>query len=382
MTTQQVTIQTSAPGATQTRRQLLGVGAALSTLGKEARGTFLPILGVGVLSGIVGGSLLGMALAGGSAANSMVVLQSALIGLLDPLISLIPPLVEWFTLLPSWAQYAIIAAGAALLMAGQLARLGKTLFTVAKALFAVTKALFSVTVAGRGAFLTVLKPLLVVGAALGLVLLLLDGLIREFPRLGQVLVAVENAVQNLFNDLVNGLIDSLNLIFRLADAAANLISTPHQPRQAVQSAFDAPQVLPNLPRLPDREFERPTGPSLAEQLAEQLADLGQLLTLEAPDIPVPELPEFPTPPGFDPTQVTPLPGFDPTELGLPADFFEPPTERPFIGPLRPTDRAPQPTSSTTNNNYYYFGYDGAGVGQIAGATVDDPRYRQRLTGGV
>ena len=123
--TDEIQIRTTERGAQQTSRRLDGVRNSLNGVARASRATLLPFAGGNLLAAAFGGSLLGLALSGGGAANSMIRLRSTLDALLDPLLPLIDAAVEWFAGLEQWQKYAILAAGATVLLSGKIIALGK-----------------------------------------------------------------------------------------------------------------------------------------------------------------------------------------------------------------------------------------------------------------
>lgn len=269
-------------GAEETSRRLRGVSAAVGGVATQARRSFSPLLGMNVITGLLGGSLIGMALAGGSGANAMLRLQSAVADLLDPFVSLLAVAVEWFARLPTWVQYLIALGVVIIALLSPLTSLGRTIGAVAGVNF------------GR-AVLSWLGPLVRVALVLFLVLGLIDELRRIWPQLEQVGLQVNNAITNSIVDLANSVIDLLNLISRAGEALYLLGSNPAN----VRLAFTRPPVISQIARQPNvRPQQGPLGPSLFDQTFGGLSQAFGLLQQPSPTAPAssspPVFPQAPT----------------------------------------------------------------------------------------
>lgn len=111
-TNSNLVIRTQAVGDQQTTSRLNRVRASLSGMATSVRSTFSPILGLGLLTGILGGGLLSIASSGGEASNAMVRLQSIMDRMLAPLFELSNRFLDWFETLSTGQQTALLLGGA------------------------------------------------------------------------------------------------------------------------------------------------------------------------------------------------------------------------------------------------------------------------------
>ena len=110
----QVTIRTREQGAELVTRRLRGVAGAVRGVGGAARSTYSSLIGANLLTGILGGTLVGLALNSAGASNGMLRLRSSLEGLLDPFVQIGARTAEWFAEQNNLTQYGILAGAAAL----------------------------------------------------------------------------------------------------------------------------------------------------------------------------------------------------------------------------------------------------------------------------
>lgn len=179
-------------GGEQTRRSLRQTAGAVSNLAGTARRSFSPLLGLGLISGLLGGGLLALGLSSGVASNAMFRLQSSLEALLQPLVNLLIPAIDLFSRMPVWAQYMLLLAGAAIILAPSLIKVGAA-------------------IAGLGA-----PVLLAIGAGL-LLAGLFYFLITRSETFRNVFASVINLVLTDFKNLVNGVAEGINIIRALWD---------------------------------------------------------------------------------------------------------------------------------------------------------------------
>lgn len=114
MTLQRETIQvrTSAPGAKAAAQDLRQVRQGVTGLGQSAVGIMPALGGAGLLTGLLGGSLIGLASATGAASNAGIRLTSILEDMIESLLSPLQPALDWFESLDEKMQAAIIGGTA------------------------------------------------------------------------------------------------------------------------------------------------------------------------------------------------------------------------------------------------------------------------------
>ena len=154
----EVRIDIEVEGGAKAERQFNRAEKGARGLGRSTRGLINPLLGAGLVAGILGGGLLGLALSSGAASNSIFRIQGALEGLVGGFFRNVEPGIDraaaQFEKLPIGAQLAVAGAGV-ILSIGLVAAISAAGGAVATAVTAlVATHITAPLVAGVGSALT------------------------------------------------------------------------------------------------------------------------------------------------------------------------------------------------------------------------------------
>ena len=230
-------------GSQETSSKLNRVRTSLVGIGAATKGTFSSILGASLLTGLLGGGLISLALSGGEASNSLIRLQSIMEELIRPMFKLLEVFLDWFETLSPLQQGLLILA-TILLWLGRRVIFG-VLFGIAKAIisfigfwYAVFRvfgivSLLSIGLTKLGAFLGTTAG--IVGSVIVGVLLLVLALYFLETRF--------RGVSTVINDYIirplNAVIQKINQVitaFSLLDDVATGRITIQEAGRAVRAA--------------------------------------------------------------------------------------------------------------------------------------------------
>ena len=206
MADEELEIVIDVEGDVESERRLNRVQGGVSRLGKSVKGLGLPLLGGGLLVGLLGGSLLGLALSSGAASNALFRIRDSLTQMLntalEPILPKLYQFLEWFDALPQGQQQLILLGVAALLAIGPL-----------KALWGVLAGIAGVVGVAKGALLVFV--VIAVGAFAVLGLAIYD-LINDTDKLGE-------TWRTVWNFLPEPVQKALNAIARAFDATMDFL---------------------------------------------------------------------------------------------------------------------------------------------------------------
>ena len=111
----EVRIDIEVEGGAKAERSFNRAEKGARGLGRSTRGLINPFLGAGLVAGILGGGLLGIALSSGAASNSIIRIQGAMEGLVSTITRSLEPAIDFaasrFEKLPIAMQLAVVTRG-------------------------------------------------------------------------------------------------------------------------------------------------------------------------------------------------------------------------------------------------------------------------------
>lgn len=165
----EVRIDIEVEGGARAERQFDRAEKGVRDLGRSTRGLINPLLGAGLVSGILGGGLLGLALSSGSASNGLIRMQGALEGLASTIFRSLEPGIDFaatqFEKLPVAAQLGVL--GVATILGVVLAKL---IVTAATGIAAAVTGFVAAGISGplvAGVISAVASTFAAIGAAVG-----------------------------------------------------------------------------------------------------------------------------------------------------------------------------------------------------------------------